>query len=145
MNVYTSSLPSLPSSIPPPLPYVLLQESLQDPQARRATLLRVELRGQHPSLLHGRDEIRAVGSEGQGPGGCFGGGHRAVGMHEIDKLLWSEGVNELGVLLHEQAVPPDVGHGEGGGGGETFDGAFDDAQALFMARREGGWEKRRER
>ena len=103
----------------------------------------MELRGQDPSLLHGRDEIRAVRSEGECPGGCFGGGHGAVGVDEVDEFLWSEGMDELGVFLHEEAVPADVGDGEGGGGVEALDGAFDDAQALFEGRREGRREGRK--
>jgi hypothetical protein len=57
-------------------------------------------------------------------------------MHEVGHFFWSEGLDELGVFLHEQAVPADVGDGEfvGGGGGEVeaFDDAFDDAEALVF-------------
>lgn len=79
----------------------------------------------------GPDEVGAVGGEREGPGRSLGGGHRAVGVDEVDELLRLDGVYYLGVFLHEEAVPPDVRDRELGRRVKALDGALDDAQALF--------------
>lgn len=46
----------------------------------------------------------------------------AIHAYQVGRLY---GMHEFGRLLHKEPIPPDVRHGEGGGGGEMLDNPRD--------------------